>query len=51
VNKLEQEAKEFLKNKKDVDKDKILADIKATTALLESCRIKLQEVYNLLIRL
>tara|TARA_R100001129_G_C5322671_1_gene248001 strand:- start:4346 stop:4507 length:162 start_codon:yes stop_codon:yes gene_type:complete len=51
VNKLEQEAKDFLAKKKNNTNDKILADIKSTIALLESCQIKLNDIVRVLLKI
>ena len=48
MNKLEQEAKRFLAKRKSTKDEKILADVKAINALLESCQLKLSEVIKLL---
>ena len=48
MNKLEQEAKEFLAKKDKISKEKLLADVKATIALLEAVQVKLKETLNLL---
>tara|TARA_R100000773_G_C4157143_1_gene76618 strand:- start:14 stop:187 length:174 start_codon:yes stop_codon:yes gene_type:complete len=47
VNKLEQEAKNFLANKNKINNEKLMADVKSVIASLESVQLKLKEIQRL----
>ena len=46
MNRLEQEAKEFLAKKDKISKEKVITDIKTVITYLESIQIKLKDIMN-----